>query len=168
MKRMILMVLAISYLWAGQSFAAEMKIAYVDIKTSMENTKAYMQGIKRVEALQNKKRKKLEIMRKHVADLDKELQMQSMTMSAEHLTEKQQEFTRLKKEFDRELQDASDDLKNEKRNLDQMMYGKFFDAVRIYGKDHKIDIILPKSATIYASSTYDITADITKMLDGAK
>jgi len=165
MKKVILVMFAASLLWVGHSFAAEMKIGYVDIKTSMENTKAYALGIKRVEALQNKKKKKLEVMRQRVSDLDKELQMQSMAMSSERQVEKEQEFTRLKKEFDRELQDATDELKREKRQLDQTMFGKFYDAVRSYGKNNKFDMILPKSATIYASSEYDITADITKILD---
>jgi len=166
MKKTLVFITALTIFAASQvSIAAEMKIAYVDIKTSMENTKAYKNGIKRVEALQNQKRKKLEGMRKRVTDLDKELQMQSMAMSSEHLTAKQQEFATLKKEFDRELQDASDELKNAKRQLDQTMFGKFYDAVRAYGKEHKFDLILPKSATIYGSGTYDITADITKMLD---
>ncbi len=165
MKRTILMVFAMTLAWSGQSSAEAMKIGYVDIKAAMESTKVYTQGIKRVEALQNKKQKQLEDKRKRVTDLDKELQMQSMAMSNKHQTEKQQELARLKKEFERELQDATEELKREKRQLDQMMYGKFYDAVRAYGKANEFDIILPKSATIYTSPSYDVTASITKMLD---
>jgi outer membrane protein len=165
MKKIILAIFATTLMCSSMATAAEMKIGYVDIKVSMENTKAYMQGIKRVEALQNKKKKKLESMRQRVSELDKELQMQSMAMTSDHQAAKQQEFTSLKKEFDRELQDASDELKREKRQLDQVMFGKFYDVVRAYGKDRKFDVILPKSATIYGSATYDITADITKIMD---
>ena len=165
MKKLMLILFAAVMMWAGQSFAAEMKIAYVDIKAAMENTAAYSKGIKRVEALQNKKRTELEALRKRVSDLDKELQMQSMAMSSEHQATKQQEFNRLRKEFERQVQDATDELKKEKRALDQKMYEKFYDAVRLYGKEKKFDLILPKSTTVYASSTYDITAEITKMLD---
>ncbi len=165
MKKTILMAFAALLFWTNHGVAAEMKIGYVDIKAAMENTAAYTQGIKRVEALQNKKKKQLEAMRKRVADLDKELQMQSMAMSNSHQVAKQQEFTQLKKEFDRELQDATEELKGEKRKLDQTMYVKFYDAVRAIGKEKNFDLILPKSATIYASSSYDITADVTKMLD---
>ena len=165
MKKITLLAVSASLLLASQSFAAEMRIGYVDIKAAMENTNTYTQGIKRVEALQNKKKKQLEALRKRVTDVEKELQMQSMAMSNEHQAAKQQEFMRLKKEFDRELQDAGEELKGEKRKLDQAMYGKFYDVVRAYGKDKKFDIIIPKSATIFANPAYDITADITKMLD---
>jgi len=168
MKKIIAVCIAISCLWVSQSFASEMRIAYVDIKVSMENTKAYKQGVKRFEALQNKKRKQLDAKRKKLTDLDKELQMQSMAMTSEHLMEKQQELTRLKKEFDRDLQDATDELKGEKRQLDKTMFGKFYNAVKDYGKKHKFDIILPRSAIIYGSEPYDITADITKILDHSK
>jgi len=165
MKRIISMVFVISLLWTSQGFAAEMKIGYVDIKTAMENTKAYQQGLKRLEALQNKKKDKLEAMRTRVSELDKELQMQSMTMSSEHQANKQQEFTRLKKEFDRELQDASDELKREKRQLDQTMFGKFYDVVRAYGKENNFGIIFPKSAIVYGDDAHEVTAAITKLLD---
>ncbi len=159
------MVAAVWLLFASQALATEMKIATVDIKTAMENTKAYAAGIKRLEALQSKKKKELEAMRKRLTDLDKELQLQSMALSNERQNAKQQELVRLKKEFDRKLQDASDELKAEKRKLDSKMIGKFYDAVRAYGKEKKFDLILPKSTTMYVGEGLDITADITKILD---
>ncbi len=159
------MVVAVWLLFTSQVLATEMKIATVDIKTAMENTKAYAAGIKRLEALQGKKKKELEAMRKRLTDLDKELQLQSMALSNERQNAKQQELARLKKEFDRKLQDASDELKAEKRKLDSKMIGKFYDAVRSYGKEKKFDLILPKSTTVYVGESLDITADITKILD---
>jgi len=149
MKKMMFVLLALSTL-ATTANAVETKIGYVDIKAAMESTKDYSQGLKRLEALESKKTKQLEAMRNRITDLEKEVQMQSMTMSNDHKMAKQQEMTQLKKEFDRELQDASD---------------KFYDAVREYGKTNNFDIILPKSATVYASGKNDITADITKILD---
>jgi len=165
MKRVILMMLAASLLWSTQTLAADTKIAVVDIKTAMENTKAYAAGIKRLEALQNKKKKELESLRKRLTDLDKELQLQSMALSNDRQNAKQQELAQLKKTFDRKLQDASDELKGEKRKLDSRMIGKFYDAVRDYGKDKGFDLIIPKATTMYVADGLDITAEITKILD---
>ncbi len=159
------MILAAGLLLATQASAADMKVGTVDIKTAMENTKAYASGIKRLEALQNKKKRELESLRKRLTDLDKELQLQSMTLSNESQNAKQQELVRLKKEFDRKLQDASDELKGEKRKLDSRLIGKFYDAVRAYGKKNKYDLILPKTTVMYAGSGLDITTEITKVLD---
>lgn len=165
MKKLFWMMAVVSMLFSVQSFASDMKVAVVDIKTAMENTKAYASGIKRLEALQNKKKKELESLRKRLTDLDKELQLQAMTMSTETQNAKQQELGELKKKFDRKLQDASDELKGEKRKLDSRMIAKFYDAVRAYGKDKKFDLILPKSTVMYAGAGLDITADITKIMD---
>lgn len=159
------MILAVGLLFAAQASAADIKVATVDIKTAMENTKAYAAGIKRLEALQNKKKKELESLRKRLTDLDKELQLQSMTMSTETQNTKQQELGELKKKFDRKLQDASDELKGEKRKLDSRMISKFYDAVRAYGKEKKFDLILPKSTVMYTGPGLDITTDITKIMD---
>ncbi|HID36391.1 MAG TPA: OmpH family outer membrane protein [Ghiorsea sp.] len=165
MKKLVLMVFAVSLIWSAQAVASENNVAVVDIKTAMENTKAYAAGIKRLEALQNKKKKELEAMRKRLTDLDKELQLQSMALSNDRQNAKQQELAQLKKTFDRKLQDASDDLKAEKRKLDSRMIGKFYDVVRDYGKEKGFDLILPKSTTIYVGEGLDITADITNILD---
>ncbi len=165
MKKIILVVFAASLLWSTQLIASENKVAVVDIKTAMENTKAYAAGIKRLEALQNKKKKELEAMRKRLTDLDKELQLQSMALSSDRQNAKQQELAQLKKTFDRKLQDASDELKAEKRKLDSRMIGKFYDVVRDYGKEKGFDLIIPKSTTIYTGKGLDITADITNILD---
>ncbi len=159
------MILAVSLFFVTQASAADMKVATVDIKTAMENTKAYASGIKRLEALQNKKKKELGFLRKRLTDLDKELQLQSMTLSNESQSSKQQEFSRLKKDFDRKLQDASDELKAEKRKLDSRLIGKFYEAVRTFGKENKYDLILPKTTVMYAGSSLDITTKITQILD---
>ncbi|MDQ6990033.1 MAG: OmpH family outer membrane protein [Mariprofundaceae bacterium] len=165
MKKMLLMLGVMALFLSAQVVAAETKIAYVDIKTAMENTKAYKQGIKRLEALQKKKKKELEVMRNRLSEMDKKLQMQSMAMSNNAQMAEQQALTRLKKEFERKLQDAGDELKSEKRKLDQTLIGRFYDAVRAYGKSNQVDLILPKSATIYANTSLDITSAITKALD---
>ncbi|MDQ6984515.1 MAG: OmpH family outer membrane protein [Ghiorsea sp.] len=165
MKKLILMVFAFSLFWATQGAAAEMKVAVVDIKTAMENTKAYAAGIKRLEALQSKKKRELEAMRSRLSDLDKELQLQSMALSNERQNAKQQELTQLKKSFDRKLQDATDDLKAEKRKLDSRLIGQFYEAIRKYGQQHRFDLILPKSTTMYATERLDVTAELTKILD---
>lgn len=164
MKKMMVVILSLG-IWATSASATETKIGYVDIKSAMESTQAYSQGLKRLQALESKKTKQLETMRNRITDLDKELQMQAMSMSNGSKMAKEQEMTQLKKEFDRELQDASDELKGEKRKLDQVLVGKFYEAVREYGKTNNFDIILPKSATVYTSGSQDITADITKILD---
>ncbi len=165
MNKIFVVAAMVSMLWSFQAVAEGLNIAVVDLKTAMENTKAYAAGIKRLEALQNKKKKELESLRKRVTDLDKELQLQSMALSDSRQTAKQQELAQLKKEFERKLQDASDELKAEKRKLDTRLIGQFYDAIRIYGKEKKLDLILPKATTLYVGEGLDITAEMTRILD---
>ena len=165
MKKYLFALLVTAFFWSTQGVAADFRIAVVDIKTAMENTKSYAMGIKRLEALQSKKKKELESLRKRLTDLDKELQLQSMALSNDRQTAKQQELAQLKKNFDRKLQDASDELKAEKRKLDTRLIGKFYEVIRVYGKENKFDLIVPKSTTLFTSSALDITAEMTKILD---
>ena len=143
-------------------------IAYVDVKSSVENTKAYQNGLKRLEALKSKKLKELRALKTKIDQAEKDILGQSMAMSPERLSQKQSDLKELRKSAARKQQDAQEELVGEKNRLDQKVVGDFYQVVRDYGKKKGFDLILPKSNMIYASPALDITAEITKLLDKKK
>lgn len=145
--------------------AAEMKIGYVDIKSAVENATEYQQGIKKLEALKEKKQKELQILRDKINAAEKELMGQSMAMSPDRLAAKQQEIKEMRKDFARQQQDAQEELVSQKNRLDMSVGAKFQQVIRDYGKSGHFDFILPKSTLLYANPKFDITSDITKKLD---
>ncbi|MDX8398050.1 MAG: OmpH family outer membrane protein [Mariprofundaceae bacterium] len=168
LKKMILgsaVVIAIS-LGAIQAQAA--KLAYVDVKSSVENTKAYQSGLKHLEALKSKKLKELQALKVQMDKAEKDILSQSMAMSSDRLAQKQSKLKDLRKSAARKQQDAQEELVGAKNRLDQKVVGDFYQVVRSYGKKNGFDLILPKSNMIYASSALDVTADITKLLDKKK
>lgn len=152
-------------LFSGQAIAAEMKVGYVDVKSAIENTKAYRDGLQRLEGLKNQKQKDLSTLRNRITKAEKDLFNQSMAMSQDMASKKQQDLNDLKKTFKRQQQDAREALMMEKNRLDQGVLKKFYDAVRAYGKAQKYDMILPSSSVIYGSDAHDITSKITQILD---
>ncbi len=148
--------------------AADLKLAYVDVKSAVENTQGYQQGIKGLELLKKKKEKTLDQLRSRIEQSQKDLLGQSMAMSQERLAEKQRDLKEMRKNFNRQQQDAQEELINNKNQLDQRILKRFYDAVRAYGKEHHFDMILPKSSSIYFAASHDITAAITKSLDAEK
>jgi Skp family chaperone for outer membrane proteins len=143
-------------------------IAYVDVKSSVENTKAYQIGLKRLEALKSKKLKELRALKVKIDQAEKDILGQSMAMSPERLSQKQSDLKELRKSAARKQQDAQEELVSEKNRLDQKVVGNFYKVVRAYGKEKGYDLILPKSNMIYASPALDITGEITKLLDKTK
>jgi len=167
MKSLFGVILAVGLMSAGTASAADLKIGFVDVKSAVENTKAYQQGLKRLEALTSKKQKELDALREKIEKSEKELLGQSMAMSPERLSEKQAELKDLRKLYTRKQQDAQEELMSEKNSLDQGVIIKFYKVVAEYGKKHGYDMILPNTQQIvlYGNPAHDVTADITKLLD---
>ena len=168
LKKIILsgVVASISMAWMVSAEASG--IAYVDVKSSVENTKTYQNGIKHLEALKAQKLKELRALKAKIDQAEKDILGQSMAMSPERLSQKQSELKELRKSAARKQQDAQEELVGEKNRLDQKVVGDFYKVVRAYGKKKGYDLILPKSNMIYASPALDVTADITKILDQKK
>jgi len=142
-----------------------MKVGIVDVKTAVENTAEHRKGQKQLESMKARKLKELENLRAKINQAEKDLLGQSMAMSPDRLAEKQRELKDLRKSFSRKQQDAQEALSSSSNRLAQSILSKFFKVVRDYGKKNKFDLILPKSAVLYAEPKLDITAEITKQLD---
>ena len=150
---------------ASAANATELRIAYVDVKSAVENTKAYRAGIKKLQAMQAQKQKELDALRKRIEQAEKELMAKSMVMSPDQLDRKQKEINDLRKQFSRKMQDAKDELAAEKNRLDMTVGSKFQKVIRKLGKQGGYDFIFGQPILLYADPKHDVTQQVTKMLD---
>jgi len=160
------LVLGLTAPWVAS--AAELKIGYVDVKSAVENTLRYQQGIKSLSSLKKKKEKALDDLRSRIEQAQKDLLGQSMAMSQDRLAEKQHDIKEMRKNFTRQQQDAQEELISSKNQLDQKILKRFYQVVRNFGKEQHYDMVLPKSSSIYFDPSHDVTAAITKQLDSDK
>ncbi|MDX8411783.1 MAG: OmpH family outer membrane protein [Mariprofundaceae bacterium] len=167
MKRWLLLLGMMSAVFVAQpAFAADLKIAYVDIKRAVENTKTYQDGMKMLEELTGNREKELRGLEEKILEASSQLRSQSMLMSPEQLAMKQEDQASMRKKFERMQQDAQEELMREKRRLDQGVFADFYRVVGEYAKAHDFDLILQKqSALIFGSEALDISAEISKELD---
>jgi len=145
--------------------AAELKIGYLDVKTALQNTKAYQAGIKKLIALQNRKKKELDALRKKIEQAEKDLQSQSMAMAPERLQEKQNQINKMRKDFTRAMQDANEEIDQERSRLLAPVGVKLQRVIKEFGKSQHYDFIFNQPVLMYADPKHDITAEITKLLD---
>jgi len=165
LKNVLAGLLIGAFVWGNATYAAENKIAFVDVKSAVENTKAYQKGIKHLERLKAQREKELDALRNKVLQGEKDMLGQSLAMSAERRIQKENELKELRKSFKRKQQDAQEELVSEKNRLDQSVVADFYKVVQKYGKNGHYDLILPKSNMIYSNPELDITSEITKLLD---
>jgi len=168
-NRMVALSLgAACLLTAGTAMAAELKVGYVDMKSAVENTTDYQQGMIRLQALQDAKVKDLRALKEKIDKGEKDLLGQSMAMSPDRLAQKQQQLNEMRKEFQRTQQDAQEELGAEKNRLDIGIGAKFQKVITDYGKKGHYDMIMPKPVFLYIDEKHDVTGDITKLLDAQK
>jgi len=148
--------------------AAELKIGYIDIKSALESTAEYKQGMKRLQALSDKKVKALRALKDKITQEEKDLMGQSLAMSQENLAQRQQKLKEMGKKFKRMQQDAQEELAAEKNRMDIASMTRFQKVMVNYGKQHHFDMLMPKPVFIYADPKHDVTGDIIKLLDAKK
>ncbi len=153
---------------ASAAKATELKLGFVDLKAGIENTKRYQRGFARLQKLKDQKKAELDALRKQIDQAESDIMGQSMAMSPERLSKKQNELKELRKAFTRKQQDAQEELMTKKNNLDAEVLTSFYEVVRDYGKQEKYDFILQKSSVFYADPRFDITPKITDLLDKKK
>ncbi|MDQ6957033.1 MAG: OmpH family outer membrane protein, partial [Mariprofundaceae bacterium] len=127
-------ILMFGLLVSSNVYAGELKVAFVDVKSAIENTAQYRNGLKTLEKMKVSKQKELESLRDKISQMDKDLLNQSMAMSPDRLAGKQQAINNMKKDFQRKLQDAQDAMTAERNRLLQGINTKFGAKIRELGK----------------------------------
>lgn len=161
-------ILAFALLVSSAVYAEGLKVAFVDVKSAIENTVQWRNSLKHLEKVKVAKQKELESLRDRINQMDKDLLNQSMAMSPGKLTEKQQAVNNMKKDFQRKLQDAQDAMAAEQNRSTQGIYTKFGQKIRELGKQKGYDYILTKPSVLYVKDVHNITAEVTKLLDAGK
>lgn len=168
MRMFIPGILAMSLLVSTGASAAELKVVYVDVKSAIENTAKFREGMQHLEGIKNEKQKELEGLRDKINQMEKDLMNQSMAMSQEMASRKQQELDDMKTSFQRKLQDAQRAVELEKNRLLQGVYTRFGEKIKEYAAKKGYDFVLTKPSVLYFKPALDITADVTKLLDTNK
>ena len=168
MKSILISIGAVCMLGLSSVQAAELKIGYIDIKSALESTAEYKQGMKRLKAISDKKVKALKVLKDKISQEEKDLMGQSLAMSQEKMAQKQRALQEKVKKFKRMQQDAQEELAAEKNRMDIASMTSFQKVMTAYGKEHHFDMLMPRPVFIYADPKHDVTADIIKLLDAKK
>jgi outer membrane protein len=152
----------------SSAYAADIKIGYLDYKSAIENTSKYQKALHRLEALVDAKKKEAKGLQDKIIKIQDDLRGQSMTMNPTFRAQKEQELGRLKLQLERMGQDAEMELGQKKQMMDKASMEKFRKVVADYGKKHGYDMIVLKPMILYANPKYDVTPEITKLMDAAK
>ena len=142
--------------------AAQSKIAFVDLEYALNNVE---EGKKAKAVLeQDFKRKKdaLEATRANLVRMENELSGQKLVLSAEALTQKENELASAKSRYDAEKKSAYEEWQKKEANLTRDLLERLTEIVQQIGKDGGYSFILERhdASVLYAQENIDLTKTV--------
>ena len=159
----LLAVLLIS----NKSFAAEYKIGYVAIQIAVVESAAgkdtmakFQEEIKAIEDTILKEKASIE-------KLGEVLQKQSMMLTDSVRREKEKDFLRKQRDYERQVKDSKSEVQLKEAELTNDILQDLIPIIQEYGKKNGFTIIFEKNERniLYASDAIDLTAKVTAIYD---
>jgi outer membrane protein len=156
--------------WLGSVWAADFKIAYVDIQRAVNDCNAGKDAKKAIT-------KEVEKFQRLIADKQKELQTmkESLEKQAPMLTldaraNREKEYQNKLREFQRWGEDTQNEINQKRMEMERNISIGFQKVIQKVGADDGYTLILEKNENIvlYVSKTIDITDRVIKAYDAQK
>ncbi len=169
-KKVSLVIGMIVVGWLGSVWAADLKIAYVDIQRVMnecnagkEAKKAITKDAEKFQRLVAEKQKELQAMRESI---DK----QSLMLTPDARATKEREYQNKSREFQRWGEDTQNELNQKRVEMERNISFSLVKVIQKIGADEGYTLILERNESIvlFVSKTLDITDRAIKAFDAQK
>jgi outer membrane protein len=156
--------------WLGSGWAAELKIAYVDIQRAINECNAGKDAKKAIT-------KEVEKFQRLIADKQKELQTmkesfekQALMLTPDARANKEKEYQNKLREFQRWGEDTQNEMNQKRMEMERTISTALVKVIQKLGADEGYTLIMEKNETIvlFASKTIDITDRAIKAYDAQK
>jgi len=156
--------------WFGSGWAAELKIAYVDIQRAINESNAGKEAKKAIT-------KEIEKFQRLIADKQKELQTmkesfekQALMLTPDARANKEKEYQNKLREFQRWGEDSQNELNQKRMEMERNISIALVKVIQKLGADEGYTLILEKNENIvlFVSKTIDITDRAIKAYDAQK
>jgi len=156
--------------WFASVWAADLKVAYVDIQKAVNDSNAGKEAKKVIT-------KELEKFQSIVAQKQKELQTlkesldkQALMMTPDARASKEKEYQNKLREFQRWGEDTQNEVNQKRMEIERNISAALIKVIQKIGTDEGYTVILEKNENIvlYASKSIDITDRVIKAYDAQK
>ncbi|MDD5070460.1 MAG: OmpH family outer membrane protein [Candidatus Omnitrophica bacterium] len=163
-KLSVLFVLAVVFAVSQTVFAKEMKVGVVDVFevfNEYEKTKDYDKS------LDEKRVKKESVLSEKKAEIEK-LQSKMSVLNEEEKQKQSEQLMSAVRDYKNLEREAFIDLKKERDEKMKEIVEDINDLVKDYAKKNEFSLIINENAVLYNDASYDITAEILKLMNKTK
>jgi outer membrane protein len=156
--------------WLGSVWAADLKIALVDMQRAanecregIEAKKALVKEVEKYRLLSVEKQKELQTMKDS-------LEKQALMLTPDARAAKEKEFQNKGREFQRWVEDGQNEIKSKEMEMLKTIAMGLQKVVQKMGADEGYTLVLEKNEefVLYASKTIDLTDRVIKTFDAQK
>jgi outer membrane protein len=151
---------------AGNAFANELKVGYVNTQRIFRDAPAAQKAAKKLEGEFARRDQDLQRMAKQLQGLQENLEKNSLTMSESERRTKEKEFADLSRNFQREQRDFRETLNLRQNEENAALIEKANKAIKQIAETEKFDLILQD--VVWVSPRLDITDRVIKALAEGK
>ncbi|MBL8174932.1 MAG: OmpH family outer membrane protein [Bryobacterales bacterium] len=148
---------------------AQSKVGIININAAIANTKDGQKSIQELETRFAPRKKELEKKQQAISALQAQLQKGGTVLGDDQKRKLMADIDAQTKSYNRDLEDASQELEQEQQKIFQELGGKMMSVIDKYAKERSYSLILDVSSqqtpVLYAANEVDITKDIIEAYD---
>jgi len=161
MKRFLPILSVLLMVFAGQAFAQQLRVGYVDMKQVLDNAPQVLAGREKLDLEFRPRNETIEFQERQVEDMDSRLQMGDLSEDARIRLDR--ELREMRRNVNRQKEDLRDELSFRRTEEIQKLEDQINQAVQKIARENGYDLIL-SSPVIYADPSLDITQMILDQL----
>jgi len=148
---------------------AQTKVGIININAAIANTKDGQKSIQELETRFAPRKKELEKKQQAISALQAQLQKGGTVLGDDQKRRLMGDIDTQTKSYNRDLEDASQELEQEQQKIFQELGGKMMSVIDKYAKEKGYSLILDVSSqqtpVLYAAAEVEITKDIIEAYD---
>jgi len=156
--------------WFGSAWAADSKIAYVDIQKAINECNAGREAKKTITKDVEKFQHLIADKQKELQGMKESLEKQALMLTPDARANKEKEYQNKLREFQRWGEDSQNELNQKRMEMERNISVALVKVVQKIGADEGYTLILEKNESIvlFASKAIDITDRAIKAFDAQK
>ncbi len=147
--------------------AADYKLGYVSIQKAVSDSIAGKEAMEQFAGEVKRMEESLLKEKEEIEKLGEVIQKQSMMLTDEVRREKEKDFLRRKRDYERQVEDSKTEIQIKEAELTNDILEDLIPIVKKYGEDNKYSIIFEKNdrTLLYVSEALDLTDKIMAIYD---
>jgi len=156
--------------WVGSLWAADLKIAYVDVQKAVNDSNAGKDAKKVITKDVEKFQRVIADKQKELQTMKESLEKQALMLTPDARANKEKEYQNKLREFQRWGEDSQNEINQKRMEMERSISIVLLKVIQKIGADEGYTMILDKNENIvlFASKALDITDRVIKAFDAQK